>query len=135
MRDGSKFGLGVGLPVWYNFSDAFQLQTGLFYGMTLTDPISHGLTVPLLFNYNITDEVHVALRTGLSIPFQNTGDTMSIPLGVEGGYALRGANNRPMLDLLAYFTFPSFLVPGSSGDKVFTDLWTAGLTGRFYLFL
>lgn len=135
VRSGSSFALNAAVPVWVNFTDQFQLQTGLSYSLTASDPISHSLMIPLLFNFNITDEIHVALRTGVDLPFKDTGDTMSVPLGIEAGYALRGPNNRPMLDLLAQFNFPSFLVPGSSGDKLFTDLWTTGITGRFYLFM
>lgn len=135
VRSGSNFAVNVAVPVWYNFTDQFQLQTGLSYSLTLSDPLTHSLAVPLLFNFNVTDEIHVALRTGLNLPFKDTGDTLSVPLGLEAGYALRGANNRPMLDILAQFSFPSFLVPGSAGDKVVTELWTTGLTGRFYLFM
>lgn len=135
VQDGSKFGLQLGVPYWYAFSDMFQLRTGAFYALTLTDPVSHGVTVPLVFNLNFTDNVHGALRTGVNLPFQNTGDTLSIPLGVEGGFALAGDNNRPLLDLVASFSFPLFLVPGSSGDVVNTSLWQLGLAGRFYLFM
>ncbi len=135
VRSGTDFALNVSVPVWYNFTDQFQLQTGVSYSLTLSDPISHSVAVPLLFNFNITDEIHAALRTGVNLPLKNTGDNLSVPLGLEAGYALRGANNRPMLDILAQFSFPAFLVPGSSGDKIYTDLWTTGLTGRFYLFM
>lgn len=135
VRSGSDFALSAGLPVWINFTDQFQLQTGVHYNVTLSDPLTHSVTIPLLFNFNVTDEIHVALRTGVNLPLKNTGDTMSLPLGVEAGYALRGQNNRPLVDVLAQFQFPTFLVPGSSGDVVFTDLWTVGLTGRFYLWM
>ncbi len=135
VRSGSDFALNAALPVWVNFTDQFQLQTGLSYSLTVSDPISHSLAIPLLFNLNVTDEIHLALRTGVNLPFKDTGDTISVPLGIEAGYALRGPNNRPMLDVLAQFSFPSFLVPGSSGDVLFTDLWTTGITGRFYLFM
>mgnify|MGYP002388862044 CR=1 FL=1 len=67
--------------------------------------------------------------------FDAPGKSLGIPLGIEGGYALAGANNRPMLDLVAQFQFPSFLTPGSDGDVVNTNLWLASLQARFYLFL
>lgn len=136
VRSESVFQLRAGLPVWYNFTETVQLRTGLFYSVLLTDPdVTHGLQVPLVFNANFTDQVHGALITGVNLPFKDTGDTLSMPLGLEAGFVLANINNRPMVDLAANFVFPSFLVPGSSGDKVFTELWQIGVTGRFYIFM
>ncbi len=135
IRSGTSFAFNAALPVWVNLTDRLQLQTGLSYSLTLSDPISHSLAIPLLVNLNIVDAVHVGLRTGVNLPFKDTGDTMSVPLGFEVGYAVRGSSNRPLLDLLAQLSFPRFLAPGSSGDVVITDPWVASLTARFYLFM
>lgn len=134
VRDGSKLGFTVGAPLWFNFTDLLQLQTGVFYNASLTDPYSHGLSVPLRLNFNLNDNVHVAGLTGFGFNFDAPGKSLDIPLGLEGGYAIAGANNRPMLDLVAQFQFPSFLTPGSDGDVVNTSLWLASLQARFYLF-
>lgn len=135
VRDGSKLGFVIGAPLWYNFTDLLQLQTGLFYSASLTDPYSHGLNVPLRLNFNLNDNVHIAGLTGVGFNLDAPGDSLAIPLGIEGGYALAGVNNRPVLDVVASFQFPSFLTPGSAGDVVNPDLWVASLAGRFYLFL
>lgn len=134
-RSGSSFGMSVGVPAWFYINEAFQIQTGLYYQATFSDPVSHGLWVPAVFNINVMDNLHVGIRTGLSLPFRDTGDTLSVPLGVEVGYAVAQANNRPIVDIVPYFHFPLFLVPGSSGDVVQTGLWTTGVNARVYLFL
>jgi len=135
VRDGSKLGFSLGLPLWYNFTDLLQLQTGLFYSATLTDPVNQNLNIPLRLNFNLNDNVHIAGLTGVGFNLDAPGNSLAIPLGIEGGYALAGINNRPVLDVVASFQFPTFLTPGSSGDVVNPDLWVASLAGRFYLFL
>ncbi len=133
VRDGSKLGLGVALPVWYNASDQLQIRTGVYYNATFSDPVSHGISVPLQFHVNLDDYLFGSLNTGIDLPFKDTGDNLNLPLGVAFGYTLAGTNARPLADVSAYFNFPLFLRPGASGDKVFTDIWTAGLVGRYYL--
>lgn len=135
VQSGSSFGMSVGVPAWFYLNEGFQIQTGLYYQATFSDPVSHGLWVPAVFNINVMDNLHVGIRTGLSLPFQNTGDTLSLPLGVEVGYALAGANNRPLVDIVPYFNFPQFLVPGSSGDVIGSGYWSTGVNARVYLFL
>lgn len=135
VRSGSRLSFEVGVPLWYNFSDALQLRTGLFYQGTFGDSYAHSVRLPLVLNFNLNDNVHIAGLTGVEFNFDAPGKSLRIPLGVEGGYSFAGANNRPMLDLVAQFVFPSFLMPGSDGDKVLPELWLASLQARFYLFL
>lgn len=135
VRSGSHFQLSAGLPVWYNLGDLFQVRTGVFYDATFSDPVSHSISIPLHFLYNFTDQVHGGLLTGVNLPLKDTGDRLTIPLGVEAGFVLANVNNRPLLDLGANFVFPAFLTPGSSGDTVVTNFWQVGVTARYYYFM
>jgi hypothetical protein len=134
VRGEDKLGFSVGASVWYNFNDQLQLQTGLFYDAKLTETITHALSVPVRGNYNLSDDFHLALVTGITLPLKDTGDTLSVPLGVDAGYVLAGMNNHPLVDVVASFSFPYFLTPGAT-NAVITDFWQVGIAGRFYLFM
>jgi hypothetical protein len=56
----------------------------------------------------------------------------TIPLGAFVGYAHGGARGRGV-DFVLSFDFPAFLVPGSDGDQVITNLWVLGVTARIHV--
>lgn len=134
-RSGSSFGVQLGVPVAFYVNETFQVQTGLYYSSSFSDPLVHGLSVPAAFNLNLSDNLHLGLRTGIELPFRNPGEGLTLPLGLEVGYTLAQAGNRPLVDIAPYFNFPAFLTPGSSGDVVQSSLWTTGVNARVFLFL
>ena len=57
---------------------------------------------------------------------------LSIPVGLEAGYALGGGGKDPVVDLFALFEWPALLVPGSDGDKSLENIWVLAAGARLY---
>ena len=137
LQNESELGLAVdvGVPFWINFTERFQLQTGINYRIATAGGFSHALDVPLRFNNNVSDHFHTAFLFGLGFNASAVVDTLAVPFGIEAGYVLAGTNNHPVLDVTAQFLFPRFLVPAASGDPIQTERFIAVLNARLYLFL
>jgi hypothetical protein len=108
------------------------LGTGVTAGSIEQNPVR--LFVPLGLVYNLEDSVHVGANTGLTIyDLSDSSNTMGIPLGVSGGYAIAGPSG-PVLDINPFFNFPYLLMPGrKSIDNA--QQWVVGLNliGHIYL--
>lgn len=159
-KSGDQFGLQAGLPARLHIGKPMALDTGAFFlmnggagedyagaiaasvssalgalGGTVSRDNTFGISIPIVFNFDVADPVHVGATTGFSIgDFGHAGDSIGIPLGFQGGFALAG-DKGPMLDVDPYFLFPLFATPGSSGDKINAKIFTVGAVATFYLYL
>jgi hypothetical protein len=125
----------VGAPIWFRASPMFVLRTGAFVTFADSEDLAVGFAVPVLALFNLAETFWLGLDTGFSfnVTDPGPGDTFAIPLGVQLGYTVPGNNGAPLLDIVGSFGFPLFLLPGSAGDVVFTDYWTASLGVRIYI--
>ncbi len=129
------FRASIGAPIWIKASPSFALRTGAFVTFADNNDLAINISVPVLALFNLSESFWLGLDTGFSfnVTDPGPGDTFAIPLGLQLGYTVPGNNGAPLLDIAGSFGFPLFLLPGSAGDVVFTDLWTAGLGVRIYL--
>lgn len=133
LQDGSDFAITAGVPVLLRVGPAGRIDTGFELTFSFSDPTITTPRIPFTFSYNVNEALAISGTTGIAIPDFDF-DNVTIPLGVSALYALPGPSG-PMLDIGPFFAFPAFLVPGSDGDKVFTNLWTLGVAARFYMFM
>ena len=141
------FSTGNNAGIFFNASAPMRLhlgksavldtQPGLFFGGDGFGPV-FGFAVPVQFAYDIVESVHVGVATGfrmdLAVPKnvrENQGNTVDVPLGLFGGYAMPGKEG-PVFDLDAFFTWPEFLNGANTAEGGFFDF---GLSFIYYLYL
>jgi hypothetical protein len=141
------FSIGNNAGIFFNASAPMRLhfgksavldtQPGLFFGGDGFGPV-FGFAVPVQFAYDIVESVHVGVATGfrmdLAVPKnvrENQGNTVDVPLGLFGGYAMPGKEG-PVFDLDAFFTWPEFLNGANTAEGGFFDF---GLSFIYYLYL
>jgi hypothetical protein len=108
---------------WHKDQLAVELEPALFFGLTnRSRDVSVGLTtvsvttngdslsVPVTGLYSVTPGVALAVQLGLILPFQDTGDTYSIPLSI--GVHLRATEK---LNLFAAFSLTRLIGGGDAG--------------------
>ncbi len=103
-----------------------------------------GLDVPLTFNFQLLDQLHIDVGTGLNmtfnpdsaIPGTDFGDFFSIPFGFDLGMSVPGTKG-PVLDMTPFFVWPSLLVPGVQNglNGVQSGVWVTGIDFRAYFYL
>ncbi|MCK6550333.1 hypothetical protein L6R52_31140 [Myxococcota bacterium] len=127
-------GLVVGAPIAYHFGTSMRLDSGLLFGIGFhDDPVGTIITpyIPLELHFQAMRPLSIGVVTGLWLP-DFDADMMQIPLGVRAIYAL-GAGAMPMGDIGVAFSFPMFLMPGSEGDAIYTDLWALTASFTYYM--
>ena len=138
-----------GLPVHVHFCTRARLDTGTYLPVQAvrkysgTIDVSYGsvteggVAVPLRFAVDIVEPLHVGVSTGFQIAFDppagSIGDSIGIPLGIFGGYAIAGAKG-PIVDIDPFFTWFQFLsgIPNSGVDAKDFEIGVA-VTGYLYL--
>jgi hypothetical protein len=130
----APFGVTVGTPLWLRFLPHVLLQTGAFLDGFDAGDIGLGLRVPFSALFQLTSSLWAGVDTGFSFQFTGPGpgETLTIPVGVEAGYAIPGSTGKPIADVLAGFGFPDFLTPGAP-DVVNTSFWAILVAGRVYV--
>jgi hypothetical protein len=78
------------------------------------------LSIPVTGSYEVAPKAAVSLQVAPVIPFEDTGDTWSVPLSIGGHYAV----NESLTATLA-FTFPR-LIAGSSGSADYRVITLGG---------
>ncbi len=97
-----------------------------------------GLDIPVAFSFDIIRPLHVGANSGIAIDdFGDAGNTVAIPLGFFGGYAIPSKKG-PLLDIDPFFRWPELFTPGVTGagtDKVNAGNFQVGVefAGFFYL--
>jgi hypothetical protein len=118
----------VAVPITAGFKD-----TGLGGSTTIV-----GLEIPVAFSIDVIEPVlHVGVNSGFAIDdFDKAGESVAIPLGFFGGYAIPGKKG-PLLDIDPFFRWPDLFTPGvpAGGDKVNAGNIQVGVevAGFFYL--
>ncbi len=127
--------LKPGVPILVHLGKVARLDTGVTVpistfgggssplpGIPAASPSTTvGLGIPARLAFDIIEPLHVGVLSGLSIGALNppagesVTDTMAVPLGFFGGYAI-GGRNGPILDIDPTFVWPAFLLPGAGGS-------------------
>jgi hypothetical protein len=146
----ANVGLNPALVVRVHGGDAVRLDTGVNFtaviptdsgdpvaalGGAITDYLKPAeVGVPLDISFQVAEPMFVGLSTGYGIlTFEDAGQGSFMPLGLFAGGTVPG-DDGPIADIGASFGFPLFLL-GSSSDNPNTNLWTAGITVRGFLYL
>ncbi len=127
-RSGRVFGVGIGVPVRFNFGslalDLFpRFVIGFASGNTDT-----ALSMPINFSFGIGEAMYAGLITGFTTDF----DGVSVPLGVRFGYTLELAGGAGKLDLEPALVFPSAIVSGNGSTDTFFELFQINVNARFH---
>lgn len=136
VESGSKFGMTLGVPMAYHLSPTARIDTGVQLTMSFTDPMVNTLNIPVGVTVNVTDNVFVGARIGLTGNLKGFGDSVAIPLYLRAGYTLaNNATGGPLADLVLQFGFPGFLSLGASEpvSTLQTAYWQLTVGGNVYL--
>ncbi len=104
---------------------AFEAAPGFVLGLTERDAVKRdSFAVPLTLSYAATPAVALAVQSGVVVPFDETGDTYSIPLSLGVQYAATSA-----IAIAGSFSLPVL----AGGDAVPTgaDVRTMSLGGSY----
>ncbi len=115
-----------------------------------------GVDVPVQLAFQIVDQLHLGVTTGLDMTFNpdstdvivpnvpappptshlRFGDTFFIPLGFQIGVAVPGPKG-PILDMTPFFEWPGLLVPGvrNGVSAVQAGVWLTGVNFTTYFYL
>lgn len=128
------FVMAPGVPVLFHLGESMRLDTGLFVPIVFDSPDTYAvLSIPVRFSVNVIPELFLGASTGLEM-VEFDPDFTTIPLGFHAGYTIaQGDTGGPLLDLMAGFRFPAFLVPASDGDVVVTRRWVLTFGARLYI--
>ncbi|MEP7127096.1 MAG: hypothetical protein ABJE95_39550 [Byssovorax sp.] len=94
-----------------------------------------GLDLPLSLSLNMVDTFHLGVQSNVYIAdFSQLSTTLTVPLGFFAGLSI--GTDHPILELGPSFTWPKFAQPGATdpGGKINTNVFTAGLAVRGYIF-
>lgn len=93
--------------------------------------VSFGLSLPVSLGVSLTRALYLDLQTGIDIPDFDF-DLASIPLGLEIGYSLKGAEETAFIDLFLNVGFANFVRPGApeGTDTTSLDFWKVAIGGR-----
>lgn len=135
VQSGTDFGLGLGVPMAYHLSDTMRLNTGVNLSFSFGDPMQTGLSIPVGLTVNVANNVFVGARTGITADLKHFGDTIALPLVLQGGYTLANASNGPTADLMVQFGFPGFLSLGAEDpvSKLQTAYWQLTFGANIHL--
>jgi hypothetical protein len=146
----ANVGLNPALVVRVHGGNAIRLDTGINFaaviptdgatpvaalGGAFTDYLKQAEAgIPLDIAFQVAEPMFVGFSTGYGIlTFEDAGQSSFMPLGLFAGGTVPG-DDGPVTDIGVSFGFPLFLL-GSSGENPNTNLWTAGITVRGFLYL
>jgi|GEM_PF-1650374 len=131
VQDGSDFGLTVGMPALFGLTPTTKIVSGIYLPIVFADETVVSLSIPVEFAVNFSPQFFLNIFTGIGMTDLDP-DLLSVPLGVGVGYTLPASADRPLGDLFARFSFPSF-INGGDGDTIVTDILQFQIGGRFFL--
>lgn len=126
------------LPILIHFGKSARLDFSAGLPVTVQRGVKPtiGLDLPVAFALNPIENLHLGARTSVYIiDFQDPGESVTLPLGLFAGLSF--GTDSPLLEIAPFFTWPKFAQPGASNpgtQKLNTDLYTAGLSVRGFLF-
>jgi hypothetical protein len=95
-------------------------------------PVEAG--IPLDVSFQLAEPVFLGFTTGYGVlTFEGASESSFMPLGIFAGGTVPGEQG-PLADIGASFGLPLFLLGASEGNPN-TELWTAGITVRGFLYL
>jgi hypothetical protein len=111
---------------WHSGPLAVETSPNLFFGLTeRADNNEEVFNLPVTGLYSVMPKLSVSVQTGAILPFQNTGDTYSIPLSIGAHYTV----NESLIANLA------FSLPRLAGGGTLTGADARSLTlGGSYAF-
>ena len=126
--------IGLAVPMRFDLNPAAHLDLHPGIGIDLPDSGEKtyvDLEVDLGLGISFTRALYMELSTGLSAP-QFDFDLASVPLGLELGYSIKGAEETAWIDIFLRANFDAFLLPNApeGSDTVNLDVWTIALGGR-----
>jgi hypothetical protein len=134
-----------GLPVHIHFGTRARLDTGVFLpvqtvpGIPTGNITEVGVNVPVRFAVDIIEPLHVGVSTGFQTAFNppkplTVGDTVGVPLGVFGGYAIAGAKG-PIVDIDPFFSWFQFISGSPAYSAIDAKDFEVGVAVTGYLYL
>ncbi len=126
------------VPVLIHFGKSARLDFSAGLPVTLQRGVKPtvGLDLPVAFALNPIENLHLGARTSVYIlDFRDPGESVTLPLGLFAGLSF--GTDSPLVEIAPFFTWPKFAQPGASNpgtQKLNTDLYTAGLSVRGFLF-
>lgn len=109
---------------WSKDKLAIELQPNVFIGLTERDVNKELLSIPVTAYYAVASQVALALQIGVQLPFEEIGDTYTVPLSIGAFYSLNES-----LNLSLAFSLPQ-IVAGANGGADVRSL-TLGATYAF----
>lgn len=126
----------LGVPLRIPLTPAARLDVSPFVYLDLPDDgngdkLWANLAIPLSLGVSLSRSIYLDVQTGLNLPHFD-GDLASIPLGLELGYSIKGAEESAFIDILLRFRFDGFILPNAveGQDTVNADNWFLGLGAR-----
>jgi len=129
-----RFDTGAYVPIVDTVSSASGLST---------TTLSVGLNVPVSLLFDVSEQVHLGMGSGVGFVFNpplgtSLGQTLQIPLGFFAGFVVAQGKDGPLLDLDPFFTWPVLFTPGATGfmaTTTNTGFYSVGLRLVGYLYL
>ncbi len=136
--DPSPGSIQLGVPLRIPLTPASRLDVSPSVDINLpndgnNDKSSVDLNVPISLGISLTRALYLDLQTGFNLP-DFDGDKANIPLGLELGYGLKGAEESAFIDIFLRFRFDEFLLPNAPEgvDAINTDNWFLALGARVH---
>lgn len=102
---------------------------------TLADTTRAGLELPLSMLFRIVNPLALGFSSGYGISrFDRALETSYVPLGFRGVITVPGRQG-PVVDFGPSFSWPYLFTPGSSLQRVHSDVWQVALSVTGYVYL
>jgi hypothetical protein len=122
-----------GIPIRSRSGDLVRIDYGIFFRATAARTTEVGMEIPFSVSVDVAPPFHLGLATGLTLPTFDDPLGSAFPVGVFGGYALRGQDG-PVLEIDPFARWPR-LIAGSPPPQGTQSIYQVGLDVRVYLYL
>jgi len=124
----------IGVPLRFAINPASRIDITPLLTIDLPasgEKTSVGVSLPISLAVSLSRSIYLDLQTGIDIPDFDF-ELASIPLGLEVGYSLKGAEESAFVDIFLNIGFANFVRPGAPEgvDATSTDFWKVAIGAR-----
>lgn len=124
----------IGVPLRFAINPASRIDITPLLTIDLPaegQDTSVGLSLPVSLGVSLSRAIYLDLQTGIDIPDFDF-DLSSIPLALEVGYSLKGAEESAFIDIFLNVGFSNFVRPGApeGTDTASLDFWKVAIGAR-----